>query len=208
MNSVFGSSATTCAAFANTSVGLTLGNSSGMTTILGDLTIAGYDLTFGPTSDTTRQTINSPLANTISAVYTLPNVDGGNIVIANNTNFNSDNYILVGTASASSTTPPIFRDPENVVVGGVFFRNETNTTTTRYPIAFLGNNLSDESTFGTIPTDSTKVTGYIKTNWSVTDPLGSTSVGNASYGLMYEVGNGTGTLYCDYIGATLDCGTY
>lgn len=211
LSSVFSSTAVAVTAFANASTSLTLGNATGMTTINGDLTIGGYDLTFGPSSDTTRQSIRSADTNTVTpAIYDLPNIASGNIVIANATSYNSDKFILVGAGTgASPTTASTFVDPINVVVGGVFFKNETTETTTRYPIAFLGAALADNSgTFGAIASDSTSVTGYIKTNWNVADPLGHTSVGNASYGLMYEVGNGTGTLYCDYIGATLDCGTY
>ena len=157
----------------------------------------------GPDVDTLDITLSASTATATSKTHTLPNWTG---TIVSPSGTGTTGYLITSTGS----TQPSWTDPDSVIVGGVFFRNETTgTASTRYPIAFLGAAKSDNSATFSSLTEDNKTTGYIKTDWSVTAPSGSGSVTNASSGLMYEVGDGgPGTLYCDYIGATLDCGTY
>lgn len=139
---------------------------------------------------------------TADRTITLPDWTGTAVVPSGTA---SSGFLIVG----NGTGQPAWTDNDLVTVGGVYFRNETTgTNTTRFPIPFLAASLSTDnpSTFGAL-SDNFKTQGYLKTDWNTTAPTGSPAT-NASTGLMYETGNGVGTLYVDYIGATLDCGTY
>lgn len=167
-------------------------------------------LVFGTTTSN-RPVLSGAATTSATVVHTLPDVNSGNVVIAGTTNFNTSNYILMG---GGSTTPSAFTDKDTVVVGGVRvnFQNSTPTNT-RYPIPFLGSdrqtNTTAPATFGTT-TDGTYADSYLYANLGAATATGT--VTNYTTGLFYEVndsvGTGVGTLFCDYIGATLDCGTY
>ncbi len=134
---------------------------------------------------------------------------GGTMVVPSGTA--DTNYIIT---SSGTSTQPSWTNPENVVVGGVYVTKETSESSTKYPIPFLGSAYKTNDVtltasgndFSSSWTETTTKKGYLYSDYA-SQTVG-TSVTNASSGLMYEIGNGTGTLYCDYIGATLDCGTY
>jgi hypothetical protein len=131
----------------------------------------------------------------------------GTMVVPSGTS--SSGYLVVGTASQ-----PAWTDNDSVVVGGVYFRNETTgTTTTRYPLAFLANQRTEDNptTFGTL-SDAAKTTGYLKTHWETGEDAGlyyapgdvaDTAAGNGKQPSV----NG-GTLYAGFFAGYLDCGTY
>ena len=171
--------------------------------------ISGNNLRFKNTGN--RITLSSAATIGANATHTLPNITSGNLVVASTTNFNTSNYILMG---GGSTTPSAFTDKDTVVVGGVRvnFQNSTPTNT-RYPIPFLG---SDRQTSTTAPatfattSDGTYADSYLYANLGAGTATGTPT--NYTTGLFYEVNDAedstVGTLFCDYIGATLDCGTY
>lgn len=182
-----------------------LGSSTGTSVVQ----VSNNGLIFKDTGS--RITLSSASTIGASATHTLPNITSGNLVVASTTNFNTSNYILMG---GGSTTPSAFTDKDTVVVGGVRvnFQNSTPTNT-RYPIPFLGSDRQTSTTapatFGTT-TDGTNADSYLYANLGAATATGT--VTNYTTGLFYEVndseGTGVGTLFCDYIGATLDCGTY
>ena len=154
-------------------------------------TANGFETTLSVTDPSADRTI------------TIPDWTGTAVVPSGGTG--TTGYLIVGNTSGQ----PAWTDNDEVIVGGVYFRNETTgTTTTKFPIPFLAaaRNTDNPGSFGAL-SDNIKTTGYLKTDWSDTAPTGSPAT-DASTGLMYETGNGIGTLYVDYIGATLDCGTY
>lgn len=123
-------------------------------------------------------------------------------------------YVLKSNGSSA----PTWVDPTTLSSGAassITVRTETTTTNnTKYPIPFLGSSSvnSPASSWSGLSADGNSVTAYLFTDATST-ALASTpsSPTNSSTGLFYEVSDGSnaiGTLYCDYIGATLDCGTY
>lgn len=182
-----------------------LGSSTGTSVVQ----VSNNGLIFKDTGN--RITLSSASSIGANATHTLPNITSGNVVIAGTTNFNTSNYILMG---GGSTTPSAFTDKDTVVVGGVRVNfQDSIPSNTRYPVPFLGStrstNNSAPSTFGTT-TDGTYTDSYLYANLGAATATGT--VTNYTTGLFYEVndseGTGVGTLFCDYIGATLDCGTY
>jgi len=123
-------------------------------------------------------------------------------------------YVLKSNGSSA----PTWVDPTTLSSGAassITVRTETTTTNnTKYPIPFLGSSSANSpaSSWSGLSADGNSVTAYLFTDATNTT-LASTpsSPTNSSTGLFYEVSDGSsaiGTLYCDYIGATLDCGTY
>jgi len=136
-------------------------------------------------------TIN-PNAITTSYTLSLPAAQGGaNTVLTNDGSGN----LSWGSSSASTVT----------------VRTESNATTTKYPVPFLGSSSDNNpaSSWSGLSADGNTATAYLFTDaTNATMQSTPSAPTNSSTGLFYEVGNGTGTLYCDYIGATLDCGSY
>jgi hypothetical protein len=130
---------------------------------------------------------------------------GGTMVVPTGTA--TSTYLIT---SSGTSTQPSWTDPDNVVVGGVFVRRETTQDTTKYPIPFLGSSKENNpaTTWGLLVPDGASQAAYLYTDMTNSGGSVGGGVTNSSSGLMYEVGNGVGTLYADYIGATLDCGTY
>ena len=130
---------------------------------------------------------------------------GGTMVVPTGTA--TSTYLIT---SSGTSTQPSWTDPDNVVVGGVFVRRETTQTTTKYPIPFLGSNKQNDpgTSWSSLTADGNSQASYLYTDMTESGGSVSSTVTNSSSGLLYEVGNGVGTLYADYIGATLDCGTY
>jgi hypothetical protein len=172
-------------------------------------------LVFGTT--TSNRTILGGSATTSgTVVHTLPDVNSGNVVISGTSNFNTSGYVLVG---GGSTTPAVWTDPASLSIGtasSITVRRETTGSTTKYPIPFFASNAQNNPTltqtgndFSSWSETATK-TGYLYSDY--TSQTTGSSVTDMSSGLMYQVDESgtstTGTLYCDYIGATLDCGTY
>jgi len=137
----------------------------------------------------------------------------GTMVVGSGTG--TSGHLLVSTGNS---TAPAWTDPATLVVGGVKvnFQNSISSAI-RYPIPFLGSNrqtnATDPDTFSTYG-EGTYENSYLYANYG---NQGSGGLNNGTYenytsGLFYEVndssGSGKGTLFCDYIGATLDCGTY
>jgi hypothetical protein len=185
----------------NTTCSVLLGCPNAATSVV---EISGNNLLFKNTGS--RITLSSAAIIGANATHTLPNITSGNLVVASTNNFNASGYLLTG---AGSTSPSVYTDPENIVVGGVFFRNETTGTgTTRFPIPFLANQLSTDnpSTFGSL-TENTKTTGYLKSHWSTTEDEGLYyAPGDIAVAGQPSV-NG-GTLYAGFFAGYLDCGTY
>jgi len=186
----------------------TLGNSVTGDTLTIDSTITNTSLQFGSAaaSATNKLTLAIPASGNLNGdiTVTLPTWGGTVVVPSGNS---TDTYLITGKGANAQ---PQWIDPDDVVVGGVFVRREKTQTTTLYPIPFLGSTKGDNpsSTWASFNQEASKLSAYLYTditNSAVYDPSVPT---NASTGLMYEVGNGVGTLYADYIGATLDCGTY
>jgi len=169
--------------------------------------IQNKELVFGTNGGTNQVTL-APVAITVSSpTHSFPDVASGNLVVASTTNFNTSGYLLTG---GGTTTPSVYTDPENVVVGGVYFRNETTGSgATRYPIAFFASQLSTDnpSTFGALSPDNVKTTGYLKTHWSTAEDQGLYyAPGDTTTGTQPSV-NG-GTLYAGFFAGYLDCGEY
>jgi hypothetical protein len=194
------------AATTNTTSNVLLGSATAASSVV---QISNNKLLFKNTGN--RITLSSAAAISAAATHTLPDITSGNVVIASTSNFNTADHILMG---AGTTTPSVYTDKNTVVVGGVKvnFQNIT-TATTKYPIPFLGSNRSTDSsapsTF-TTSDDGTYVDSYVYANFGGGATGGPVS--NFTSGLFYEISDAAnstvGTLFCDYIGATLDCGTY
>lgn len=191
----------------NTTCSVLLGCPSAVTS---NVYVASNRLVFSASatpSTANRVVLTGANTTTASVVHTLPNVDTGNVVIANNGGtFNTSGYLLTG---GGGITPSAYTDPENVVVGGVYFRNETTGSgATRYPIAFFASQLSTDnpSTF-TALSENVKTTGYLKTHWSTAEDQGLYyAPGEIATGTQPSV-NG-GTLYAGFFAGYLDCGEY
>jgi hypothetical protein len=161
----------------------------------------------GAANDTSLTTLSAETTNSNVAV-TIPNWAGRAVVMSTT---ETTGFLIT---SGGANTQPSWTNPENVVVGGVYVTKETSESSTKYPIPFLGSAYKTNDVtltasgndFSSSWTETTTKKGYLYSDYA-SQTVG-TSVTNASSGLMYEIGNGTGTLYCDYIGATLDCGTY
>ena len=194
---------------------------AGSTTVLGNnLTIKGNNIFFKSTTGNRILLTSADVAATTT--HTLPNVTTGNVVIAATTNFGDAGFILtggVGNSGAAGTTPSLYKDPNLIVVGGVKvnFQN-TISSAARYPIPFLGSTRSSDTTdpsaiFSAV-SDGSYLDSYLYANMSTATGSAAGTYNNLTSGLFYEVNEivggvaGPGTLFCDYIGATLDCGTY
>jgi hypothetical protein len=107
----------------------------------------------------------------------------------------------------------------NITAGSVNVRLETgvfdSTTPRRYNIPFLGSNGQDNPSVLSGLSEGTATAAYLYVD-STTFNIQADTSGNYTNrvsGLYYEIDDTTGspyvgTLYCDYIGAMLDCGTY
>jgi hypothetical protein len=193
---------------------VTLGNSVTEDTLAINATITNTSIEFGTAASagTNKLTLAIPASGSLSSdiTVTLPTW-GGTVVVPSGTA--TSTYLVAGTA-----TQPAWTDPDNVVVGGVFVRNETTVqgTTAKYPIPFLGSSKGDNPTSSwTLNNESSgvKQAAYLYIdNTSQTSSTGLADYTNSSSGLFYEVDDSAtgqvGTLFCDYIGAMLDCGTY
>jgi len=172
--------------------------------------ISGNNLIFKNTGN--RITVSSAATIGVNATHTLPNITSGNLVVAGTTDFNSSNYILMG---GGSTTPSVYTNKDTVVVGGVRVNFQNSIATNiRYPIPFLGASRSITSadpTAGFTFTEGSYQDSYLYANMLAAGAAVGTPT-NYTNGLFYEVNDtadsNVGTLFCDYIGATLDCGTY
>ena len=126
-------------------------------------------------------------------------------------------YVLKSNGNGAA---PAWVDPSTLASGAassVTVRRETSTNnTTKYPIPFLGSTSPSGSNpasgWSSLTADELTQTSYLLTDVTSSGSSSTpTSPTNSSTGLFYEVSDGSsliGTLYCDYIGATLDCGTY
>lgn len=155
-------------------------------------------------------TIKSPNSSNdiLTNSYTLP------------TTLGSANQVLtVSSVTGGNDAILSWVDPSTLSSGtasAVTVRREITGSTTKYPIPFLASNAQDNPTLNQSGNDFTSWTetatrnGYLYTDYTSQSINGGPT--NKVAGLMYEVsdsGSSTvGTLYCDYIGATLDCGEY
>lgn len=134
-------------------------------------------------------------------------------------------FTAVGTSGhvlkSNGSSAPTWVDPATLASGAassITVRRESTGSTTKYPIPFFASNAQDNPTLNAVGNDFTSGwtsdnatrTGYLYSDY--TSQTTGSSVTNMSSGLMYQVDESgtstTGTLYCDYIGATLDCGSY
>ena len=211
---VFNTVATTVNAF-GVATAVNIGAAGSIVTLANNLTVVGNNIFFKSTTGN-RITLTAAAAPTTIATHTLPNITSGNVVIANSsTNFNDSTYILTG---GGTTTPSVYKDPATIVVGGVKvnFQNSI-ATAARYPIPFLGSNRvadgsTDPSAIFSAVADGSYLDSYLYANMSTSTGTAAGAYNNLTTGLFYEVndtsGSGIGTLFCDFIGATLDCGSY
>ena len=216
---VFNTVATTVNAF-GFATQVNIGAATSVVTLANNLTVAGNGILFKGTGAGNRITLSSAGTISAAATHTLPNITSGNVVIASTTNFGDAGFILtggVGNSGAAGTAPSLYKDPNLIVVGGVKvnFQN-TISTAARYPIPFLGSTRSSDTTdpnaiFSTV-SDGSYLDSYLYANMSTATGTAAGAYNNLTTGLFYEVndtsGSGIGTLFCDFIGATLDCGSY
>ena len=141
-------------------------------------------------------------------LYTLPSTLGA-----------ANQVLTVSAVSGGNDATLLWVDPSSLSTGAassVTVRREIGGITTKYPIPFLASNAQNNPTltqsgndFSSWTETATK-TGYLYSDY--TSQTTGSSVTDMSSGLMYQVDESgtstTGTLYCDYIGATLDCGQY
>jgi hypothetical protein len=178
-------------------------------TLTVNATIQGSLIFEGSTADANETTLTpgNPAADITISMPTW----GGTMVVPSGTA--TTNYIIT---SSGTSTQPAWTDPDTIVVGGVRVNFQTSVASaTRYPIPFLGNNRSTNTTDPTVGWSATIEGQYQNSYLYANYTGGGTNAGtvtNYTSGLFYELNDasdsGIGTLFCDYIGATLDCGTY
>ena len=115
---------------------------------------------------------------------------------------------------------PTWAAPASGTASSITVRRESTPTSSvvRYPIPFLGSNAqNDPSPSFTLTNEGSSTATaylYIDHQSQTIETNAPANYTNRVSGLFYEVDDDTsnatqvGTLYCDYIGATLDCGSY
>jgi hypothetical protein len=162
--------------------------------------------------------------STIGAVYGgtgLSSYTTGDLIYASASNtLAARNIGNSGDVLTVSGGVPTWAAPASGTASSITVRRESTPTSTvvRYPIPFLGSNAqNDPSPSFTLTNEgTTTATAYLYIDHQ-SQTIENNTPGNYTNrvsGLFYEVDDDTnnatqvGTLYCDYIGATLDCGTY